>query len=64
MPLIGYLAGKKEKGIGRDYSGIIVEVGEQLKGKWEVAVDVFGLFSRPMDFFRNPLPFSYVLGRR
>ncbi|KAF2660708.1 NAD(P)-binding protein [Lophiostoma macrostomum CBS 122681] len=46
-PLIGYLAGKKEKGIGRDYSGTIVAVGEQLKGKWEVGVDVFGLFSRP-----------------
>ncbi|KAF2466739.1 reticulon-4-interacting protein 1, mitochondrial precursor [Lindgomyces ingoldianus] len=46
-PLIGWLAGKKEKGIGRDYSGTIVGVGSELKGKWEEGVDVFGLFSRP-----------------
>lgn len=47
-PVIGWLAGKKEKGIGRDYSGVIVGVGEELKGKWDVGDEVFGLCSRPV----------------
>ncbi|ORY12019.1 hypothetical protein BCR34DRAFT_311128 [Clohesyomyces aquaticus] len=47
-PVIGLLAGKKEKGIGCDYSGVIVGVGKGLKdGKWEEGAEVFGLFSRP-----------------
>ncbi|KNG52708.1 alcohol dehydrogenase [Stemphylium lycopersici] len=49
-PVIGWLAGSKEKGIGRDYSGEIVAVGEELRGKgrWEVGDEVFGLCNRPM----------------
>lgn len=49
-PVIGWLAGKKEKGIGRDYSGEIVAIGEALKkdGKWEVGDEVYGLCSRPV----------------
>lgn len=48
-PVIGWLAGKKEKGIGRDYSGDIVAVGEEAKsGKWEVGDEVFGLCNRPV----------------
>jgi NADPH:quinone reductase-like Zn-dependent oxidoreductase len=46
-PLIGWLAGKKEKGIGHDYSGEIAAVGEQCKG-WEVGDEVFGLCNRPV----------------
>ncbi|KAF1843635.1 GroES-like protein [Cucurbitaria berberidis CBS 394.84] len=48
-PVIGWLAGKKEKGIGRDYSGEVVAIGEELKrsGKWEVGDEVYGLCNRP-----------------
>ncbi|EUC48419.1 hypothetical protein COCMIDRAFT_34104 [Bipolaris oryzae ATCC 44560] len=48
-PVVGWLAGKKEKGIGRDYSGVIVAVGEEVKkqGKWEVGDEVFGLYNKP-----------------
>jgi reticulon-4-interacting protein 1, mitochondrial len=47
-PVIGWLAGKKEKGIGRDYSGEVVAVGEELQkgGKWNVGDEVFGLCNR------------------
>ena len=52
-PLIGFLAGKKEKGIGRDYAGTVVGVGKDVKG-WEEGVDVFGMLNRPV---RNaPIP--------
>ncbi|EUC39365.1 hypothetical protein COCCADRAFT_80522 [Bipolaris zeicola 26-R-13] len=46
-PLLGWLTGKKEKGIGRDYSGVIVAVGEEVKkqGKWEAGDEVFGLYN-------------------
>jgi len=49
-PVIGWLAGKKEKGIGRDYSGEIVALGEEASksGKWEVGDEVFGLCNRPV----------------
>ena len=51
-PLIGLLAGKKEKGIGRDYSGTIVSIGPELAKKedarWKVGDKVFGLCNRPM----------------
>jgi NADPH:quinone reductase-like Zn-dependent oxidoreductase len=48
-PVIGFLAGKKEKGIGRDYAGRIVAVAEASKGKgWEEGVEVFGLMNRPV----------------
>lgn len=48
-PVIGFLAGKKEKGIGRDYAGRVLAVGEALKGKgWEEGVEVFGLMNRPV----------------
>ena len=50
-PVVGWLAGSKEKGIGRDYSGKIVAVGEELTGKWEVGDEVFGLCNRPVSFF-------------
>ncbi|KAF2011785.1 NAD(P)-binding protein [Aaosphaeria arxii CBS 175.79] len=46
-PVIGFLAGTKEKGIGRDYAGVIVGVGSAFKSKWEVGEEVFGLFSKP-----------------
>ncbi|KAF2641329.1 GroES-like protein [Massarina eburnea CBS 473.64] len=46
-PVIGWLAGKKEKGIGNDYSGTVVAVGDAVRGKWHVGDEVFGLFSRP-----------------
>lgn len=51
-PVVGWLAGKKEKGIGRDYSGEIVAVGEEVKksGKWEVGDEVYGLCNRPVCF--------------
>lgn len=47
-PVLGWLAGKKEKGIGRDYSGEIVEVGDEVKksGKWNVGDEVYGLCNR------------------
>ncbi|KAI4627522.1 uncharacterized protein J4E87_004086 [Alternaria ethzedia] len=49
-PMIGWLAGKKEKGIGRDYSGEVVALGEEASksGKWEVGDEVSGLCNRPM----------------
>jgi NADPH:quinone reductase-like Zn-dependent oxidoreductase len=49
-PIIGWLAGGKEKGIGRDYSGEIVALGEEVRksGKWEVGDGVFGLCNRPV----------------
>jgi NADPH:quinone reductase-like Zn-dependent oxidoreductase len=48
-PVIGWLAGSKEKGIGRDYSGEIVSVGEECPG-WEIGDEVFGLCNRPVRF--------------
>jgi len=47
-PVIGWLAGKKEKGIGRDYSGEVVAIGEELQksGKWNVGDEVYGLCNR------------------
>lgn len=47
-PLIGWLAGKKEKGIGRDYAGEVVAIGEELKksGKWGIGDAVYGLCNR------------------
>jgi reticulon-4-interacting protein 1, mitochondrial len=44
-PLIGYLAGKKEKGIGRDYSGEVVAIGDEVE-KWKVGDEVYGLCVR------------------
>jgi len=46
--LVGWFAGTKEKGIGRDYAGEIVRVGEGLKTKWSEGDRVFGLFMRPV----------------
>jgi NADPH:quinone reductase-like Zn-dependent oxidoreductase len=47
-PVIGWLAGKKEKGIGRDYSGEVVAIGEELQksGKWNIGDEVCGLCNR------------------
>lgn len=47
-PVIGWLAGKKEKGIGRDYSGEVVAIGEELQknGKWNIGDEVYGLCNR------------------
>jgi NADPH:quinone reductase-like Zn-dependent oxidoreductase len=49
-PLIGLLAGKREKGIGRDYAGTIAALGSALQktSQWEVGDRVFGLCNRPM----------------
>jgi NADPH:quinone reductase-like Zn-dependent oxidoreductase len=48
-PVIGWLAGKKDKGIGRDYSGEVATVGEDVgKGQWRVGDEVFGLCNRPV----------------
>jgi NADPH:quinone reductase-like Zn-dependent oxidoreductase len=50
-PVIGWLAGKKEKGIGRDYSGEVVSAGEEVKERqWKVGDEVFGLCNRPVRF--------------
>ncbi|KAJ4990790.1 zinc-dependent acohol dehydrogenase (reticulon-4-interacting protein 1) [Stagonosporopsis vannaccii] len=48
-PLIGLLAGGKEKGLGVDYSGTIAIVGSSLSQttEWRVGERVFGLCSRP-----------------
>lgn len=48
--LIGLLAGRKEKGIGRDYAGTITAVGSALQrsSQWETGDRVFGLCNRPM----------------
>ncbi len=49
-PVVGLLAGKKEKGLGRDYSGTIVAVGStvQASSSWVVGDAVFGLCNRPL----------------
>lgn len=49
-PVVGWLAGTKEKGIGRDYSGEIVAIGSAVKetGKWDIGDEVFGLCNRPV----------------
>jgi NADPH:quinone reductase-like Zn-dependent oxidoreductase len=47
-PVLGWLAGKKEKGLGRDYSGTIVQLGAEVSksGKWSVGDAVYGLCNR------------------
>jgi hypothetical protein len=48
-PFIGWLAGEKDKGIGRDYSGEIVAAGEEVgKSQWKMGDEVFGLCNRPV----------------
>ncbi|KAJ4363808.1 hypothetical protein N0V95_001003 [Ascochyta clinopodiicola] len=49
-PLIGYVAGRKEKGIGRDYSGTVLALGSSLQDSetWRVGDEVFGLCNRPL----------------
>lgn len=47
-PLIGWLAGNRVKGIGRDYAGEIVAVGAGLHSKWSEGDRVFGFFMRPV----------------
>lgn len=49
-PVVGWLAGKKEKGIGRDYSGEIIAVGEEVEksGQWRVGEEVYGFCNRPV----------------
>ncbi|KAH6637713.1 hypothetical protein C7974DRAFT_450714 [Boeremia exigua] len=46
-PLLGLLAGRREKGLGRDYAGTVAAVGAGLKGRWEEGERVFGLVNRP-----------------
>lgn len=53
-PVLGWLAGSKEKGIGRDYAGEVVGVGAGLEGKWKEGDEVFGLFSQPVGRARAP----------
>ncbi|KAL5121120.1 hypothetical protein ACEQ8H_000971 [Pleosporales sp. CAS-2024a] len=47
-PVVGWVAGSKEKGIGRDYSGTIVCIGSALQasGKWRIGDAVYGLCNR------------------
>lgn len=49
-PLVGLLAGKKEKGIGRDYAGTIAAIGSALQtsSQWGIGDRVFGLCNRPI----------------
>lgn len=48
-PVVGWLTGKKEKGIGRDYSGVITAVGSAVpESTWAVGDRVFGLCQRPL----------------
>lgn len=48
-PVIGWLAGSKEKGLGRDYSGLIAAVGSAVQqASWAVGDAVFGLCNRPL----------------
>lgn len=49
-PVVGYVAGRKEKGIGRDYSGTIAALGSSFQSseKWRVGDAVFGLCNRPL----------------
>ncbi|KAL6709586.1 hypothetical protein ACN47E_001521 [Coniothyrium glycines] len=47
-PVLGWLAGATEKGIGRDYSGEIVAAGSDAARRgWDVGTAVFGLCVRP-----------------
>ncbi|KAF2685795.1 GroES-like protein [Lentithecium fluviatile CBS 122367] len=46
--LIGWVAGRKERGIGRDYAGEVVGVGEALRQKWQESDRVFGLYTQPV----------------
>ncbi|KAG9199927.1 zinc ion binding [Epicoccum nigrum] len=48
-PLIGCLTGRKEKGLGRDYAGIVTAVGSAVpESTWAVGDRVFGLCQRPL----------------
>lgn len=49
-PLLGLIAGTREKGIGRDYAGTIIAIGSSLQSSehWRVGDEVFGLCNRPL----------------
>ncbi|KAF3004809.1 zinc ion binding [Curvularia kusanoi] len=49
-PVVNLLSWSRSKGIGRDYSGVIVALGSALQGKsdWAVGDAVFGLCNRPL----------------
>jgi len=57
-PLVGVVTG--EKGLGRDFSGTIVEVGSQVKGNWAAGDDVFGLHFEIV-WFVLELKYSFFL---
>lgn len=40
--------------MGRDFSGTIVAVGDQLKGSWSVGDEVFGLLFQAVCLFLEP----------
>ncbi|KAH9880056.1 hypothetical protein J1614_002081 [Plenodomus biglobosus] len=48
-PVIGWLAGNKKKGLGRDFSGVVVALGDEVRTKceWAIGDEVFGLCNRP-----------------
>ncbi|KAF1929083.1 GroES-like protein [Didymella exigua CBS 183.55] len=48
-PLLGLLAGRREKGLGRDYAGTVAGIGSALRksSQWQLGERVFGLCNRP-----------------
>lgn len=46
--IISVVAGSK--GMGRDFSGTIVSIGDQVKGNWSIGDEVFGLLFQVVCF--------------
>jgi len=60
--LIGWFAGKKERGLGWDFSGEIVAVGEGRRREWSVGDEVFGLRMRLVCTTFSSLPSLSLAG--